>query len=143
MYFSACLSCTTFLRFDVKFDRRQRVSLASRPPVQFPSGCHPDTAGWSRWPGVEGGHWAGLGPLSSVHSLLSTVYCLLSSVYCLLYTDDFHCLVSIECWPLSAKKLLSAPFFDASGNKNINATIRIDREIWCLLYAGFFTVGSF
>ena len=29
-------------------------------------------------------------------------------------------------------------FFNASGNKNIGATIRIGWEIWCLLYAGFF-----
>ena len=30
-----------------------------------------------------------------------------------------------------------SPLFDASGNKNIGATIRIGREIWCLPYAGF------
>ena len=30
-----------------------------------------------------------------------------------------------------------SPFFDASGNKNIVATIRINWEIWCLPYAGF------
>ena len=29
------------------------------------------------------------------------------------------------------------PFLDASGNKNIGATIRIGRGIWCLPYAGF------
>ena len=33
--------------------------------------------------------------------------------------------------------MLSDPFFDASGNKNIGATIRIAREIQCLPYAGF------
>ena len=33
---------------------------------------------------------------------------------------------------------LRPPFFDASGNKNIGATIRIGREIRCLPYAGFF-----
>ena len=31
-----------------------------------------------------------------------------------------------------------SPFFEASGNKNIGATIRISREIWYLQYAGFF-----
>ena len=30
-----------------------------------------------------------------------------------------------------------SPFFDANGNKNIGATIRIGREIWYLPYAGF------
>ena len=30
-----------------------------------------------------------------------------------------------------------SPFFDASGNKNIGATIRIGQEIPCLPYAGF------
>ena len=34
------------------------------------------------------------------------------------------------------------PFFYASRNKNIAATIRILREIRCLLYAGFLDLGS-
>ena len=34
--------------------------------------------------------------------------------------------------------VIFSPFFGASRNKNIDATIRIGREIWCLLYAGFF-----
>ena len=34
------------------------------------------------------------------------------------------------------KKMLQ-PFFDASGYKNISATIRIGREIRCLPYADF------
>ncbi len=29
-------------------------------------------------------------------------------------------------------------FFEGSGNRNIGATLCIGREIWCLLYAGFF-----
>ena len=37
-----------------------------------------------------------------------------------------------------AKKIDISPFFDASGNINIGASIRIGREIWCLPYAGFF-----
>ena len=41
--------------------------------------------------------------------------------------DDFFC-----------KKNAISPFFDASGNGNIGATIRIGLEIWCLPYAGFF-----
>jgi hypothetical protein len=38
------------------------------------------------------------------------------------------------------KKVRNAitPFFDASGPKNICATISIGREIWCLPCAGFF-----
>ena len=39
---------------------------------------------------------------------------------------------------LFSKKNAISPFFDASGNINISATIRIGQEIWCLLYAGFF-----
>ena len=35
------------------------------------------------------------------------------------------------------KKNAIRPFFIASGHKNIGATIRIGREIRCLLYAGF------
>ena len=31
-----------------------------------------------------------------------------------------------------------SPFFDASGNINIGATIRISQMIWCRPYAGFF-----
>ena len=31
-----------------------------------------------------------------------------------------------------------SPFLDASGNKNIGATIRISQEILCLPCAGFF-----
>ena len=38
--------------------------------------------------------------------------------------------------------MLSAPFFDASGNKNIGAIIRISREIWCPPYAGFLAILS-
>ena len=34
------------------------------------------------------------------------------------------------------------PFFDASGNKNIGATIRIGRDILCLPYAGFFLLNG-
>ena len=33
-----------------------------------------------------------------------------------------------------------SPFFDASGNKNIGASICIGQEILCLPYAGFFQV---
>ena len=39
-----------------------------------------------------------------------------------------------------AKKNSISPYFDASGNKNIGATIRIGREIRCLPYAGFFSL---
>ena len=35
-----------------------------------------------------------------------------------------------------AKKNAIGLFLDASGNKNIGATLRIGREIWCLQYAG-------
>ena len=35
------------------------------------------------------------------------------------------------------KKTANSPFLDASGNKNIGATIRIGQEILCLPYAGF------
>ena len=35
-----------------------------------------------------------------------------------------------------------SPFFDAGGNKNIGATIRIGREIRCLPYALSTTLGS-
>ena len=45
--------------------------------------------------------------------------------------------------PSPSKKNAISPFFDASRNKNIGATIRIGREIWCLLYAGFFLGLSF
>ena len=38
---------------------------------------------------------------------------------------------------IELKKAIS-PFFEASGNKNIGAAIRIGREIWCLPYAEFF-----
>ena len=40
---------------------------------------------------------------------------------------------------MTLKNLVSAPFLDASGNKNIGATIRIGQEIQCLPYAGFFS----
>jgi hypothetical protein len=40
------------------------------------------------------------------------------------------------------KKNATSPFFDASGNRNIGATIRIRLEIWCLPYAGFFILLS-
>ena len=36
------------------------------------------------------------------------------------------------------KKNALSPFFVASRNKNVGATIRIGREFWCLPYAGFF-----
>ena len=36
------------------------------------------------------------------------------------------------------KKKAISTLFDASGNKNISATIRIAREVRCLPYAGFF-----
>ena len=36
------------------------------------------------------------------------------------------------------EKNVFCPFLGASRNKNICATIHIGREIWCLLYAGFF-----
>ena len=36
-------------------------------------------------------------------------------------------------------RLAISPVFDAGGNKNIGATIRIGLEIGCLPYAGFFT----
>ena len=39
---------------------------------------------------------------------------------------------------LGQQKNAISPFFDASGNKNISATIRIAQEIRCLPYAGFF-----
>ena len=38
------------------------------------------------------------------------------------------------------KKKNISPFLDASGNKNIGASIRIGQEIWFLQYAGFFLV---
>ena len=34
-----------------------------------------------------------------------------------------------------------SPFFDASRNKNIGATIRIGQDIPCLPYAGFFILN--
>ena len=37
------------------------------------------------------------------------------------------------------EKIAISPFFDASGNKNIGATITIRQEIRCLPYAGFFS----
>ena len=39
--------------------------------------------------------------------------------------------------------MLSAPFFDTSGNQNIGATIRIGQEIRCLPYGGFFLLSFF
>ena len=38
--------------------------------------------------------------------------------------------------------MLSAPFFDASGNKNIGAIIRISQDIRCSPYAGFLAILS-
>ena len=43
-----------------------------------------------------------------------------------------------EGWEWEYKNFYISPFFDASGNKNIGATIRISQEILCLLYAEFF-----
>ena len=37
-------------------------------------------------------------------------------------------------------KMLSAPFLTPAETKNTGATIRIGQEIWCLPYAGFFTM---
>ena len=42
----------------------------------------------------------------------------------------------------SPQKNVISPFFDASGNKNIGATIRIGQEIQCLPYAGFLLLYS-
>ena len=39
--------------------------------------------------------------------------------------------------------MLSVPFLDPSGNKNISAAIQIGRKIRCLLYVGFISVVSF
>ena len=36
---------------------------------------------------------------------------------------------------------INSPYLDASGNKNIGATIRIGQEIRCLQNAGFFSMG--
>ena len=41
--------------------------------------------------------------------------------------------------PANTKKCYQ-PLFNASGHKNISATIRIGQEIQCLLLAGFFYV---
>ena len=41
------------------------------------------------------------------------------------------------------KKMLSAFFFDATGNRIIGATIRIGWEIWCPPYVGFLKLGFF
>ena len=41
-----------------------------------------------------------------------------------------------------ATKNAISHFFGASGNKNISATIRIGREIWCLPYAGLFQLEA-
>ena len=43
----------------------------------------------------------------------------------------------------SRKKYAISPIFDASRKKNIGATIRIGREIRCLLYARFFYMSKF
>ena len=48
----------------------------------------------------------------------------------------FNDLISHVHMHLIQKKAIS-PFFDASGNQNIGATIRISREILCLPYPGF------
>ena len=49
----------------------------------------------------------------------------------------FH-FISSSLFYIFHKKEAISPFVDASGNKNIGATIRIGQEIWCVPYAGFF-----
>ena len=41
---------------------------------------------------------------------------------------------------MAAAKNVISPFFDASGNKNIGATICTGQEIRCLPYVGFFVL---
>ena len=43
-----------------------------------------------------------------------------------------------NCKKTLLQKNSISPFFDASGNKNDAATIRIGQEICCIPYAGFF-----
>ena len=57
---------------------------------------------------------------------------------CMIFCCDliFLIIIILKKYYYCKKKAIS-PFFDASGNKNIGATIRIGQEIRCLLYAEF------
>ena len=46
-----------------------------------------------------------------------------------------------DFWGFLQQKNPISPFFEARGNKNIDATIRIGREIRCLPFAGFFFIN--
>ena len=53
---------------------------------------------------------------------------------------------SVSVFPIGSelkKTNAISPFYDASRNKNIVATIRIGQEIWCLPNAGFFIEGLY